>query len=142
MRNSIESGISKTNNNVNYPAVYGQRPTSYLEVKQIEPNKTTYMEGFKMWLELKTTTEDDEPTDETAIHEAQHVIGARKNGTKTVKASILPEGDSLGHTIFEKPDIVGAMAPHSVGANGTGHDVRIANMLGNAKVFAHLFLQY
>ena len=127
----INIGVNKQPYN---PAVFGKPPERYLEpkVNKKDPTKAVYAEGLKMWLVINASPVQEVEPGEVAIHEAEHVVAARENGTKTVKASIIPQGDSLGHTIYENADIVGTMGPHSRRRRGSGYDKNLAEKLGNA----------
>jgi hypothetical protein len=98
---------------------------------RIEAGRTEYFEGFKIRMELDPLPKKTVPGG-TATHEAMHVIAAIVNGTGVESATIIPGAGYNGLTKLSKPDAVAAMAPHSMGASGTGYDVYVAGLMGNA----------
>ncbi|HYM65506.1 MAG TPA: hypothetical protein VES68_03425 [Candidatus Sulfotelmatobacter sp.] len=98
---------------------------------RIEAGRTQYIEGFKINVEIVKPKNKTIPGG-TAIHEAMHVVGAIENGTGVKSATIIPGDGYLGLTELSRPDAVAAMAPHSMGASGTGYDVYVAGLMGNA----------
>lgn len=83
-------------------------------------------------LSLVTTEKSlEEPSNDTAIHEAQHVVAAEVNGTDIVMTTINPEGDSLGRTLPSRMDAIAAIAAHAMGGRGTGHDRRVVRFMGH-----------
>jgi len=99
---------------------------------RIEAGRTQFIGTAKLNLEISHQPEIEIIPGRTATHEAMHVIGAKKNRTGVESATIVAGDGYLGLTILSKPDAVAAMAPHSMGAGGTGHDVFIAGHIGNA----------
>lgn len=97
----------------------------------ITANRSRYIEGFKFSIEPQTPVKKTIPGS-TAIHEAMHAVAALENGTSVDSVTIVPGDGYLGLTKLGKADAVAAMAPHSMGKAGTGHDVFIAGIIGNA----------
>lgn len=97
----------------------------------ITANRPQYIEGFKFSIEPQTSVKKTIPGS-TAVHEAMHVVAALENGTGVDSATIVSGNGYLGLTRLTKPDAVAAMAPHAMGSGGTGHDVFIAGIIGNA----------
>ena len=98
---------------------------------RIEAGIVNYAEGFKFVVNKDIPAKKTIPSG-TATHEAMHVVAAIQNGTGVESATIIPGTGYLGLTKLAKPDAVAAMAPHSMGASGTGYDVYIAGIIGNA----------
>jgi hypothetical protein len=98
---------------------------------KIEAGRTEYFNGFKLSIEVPQLEKRVRPGG-TATHEAMHVVGALGNGTGVKSATIVPGVGYSGLTELSRADAVAAMAPHSMGASGTGYDVYIAGLMGNA----------
>jgi hypothetical protein len=98
---------------------------------RIEVGKTHYFEGHKFRLDMDPVPPKPIPGG-TAMHEAMHIVPAIENGTGVESATIVPGAGYSGLTKLSRPDIVAAMGPHSMGASGTGYDVYIAGLMGNA----------
>lgn len=89
--------------------------------------------GFQIGAKPETPDADKRrvvPSD-TALHEATHTVPALVNGTPVEEVSIVPGPGYLGITKLGRPDPIAALAPHSTGHNGTGHDVFIASLMVN-----------
>lgn len=67
----------------------------------------------------------------TARHEANHAVLAERNGTSVIDATVIPGPGYLGLTRLSRPDAIAAVGPHADGMGGTGHDVRIARLMGH-----------
>lgn len=81
-------------------------------------------------------SKEKKATSNTALHEAAHAIVASIRGTLD-SVTTTPGPGYLGLTRVRRPDIVAAMAAHADGMSGTGHDVRVAGMLGNPAAAEH-----
>lgn len=97
----------------------------------IQHNTPTFHEGFKITAILPDIKPKTAPGG-TSIHEAKHVVAAKENGTEVQSATIIAGDGYLGLTVLSRPDAVAAMAPHATGEGGTGHDVYVAGLIGNA----------
>lgn len=87
-------------------------------------------DGTVITAEVVDPLEIDEHIGDTEEHEAKHAVVALVNGTNVEHASIIPEGNSLGHVLLSSPDAVSAVAPHADGHGGTSHDLMIIRMMG------------
>lgn len=92
-------------------------------------NTTREVEGLMISTRRVPSPEDRIIPTETSKHEAKHTAVARRRGTGVKEMSRIPRGNSLGHTIFDKPDAIAALAPFADGMGGVGHDRRIARYL-------------
>ena len=76
----------------------------------------------------------DEPAEEGAYgdteeHEAEHAVVAIANGTPVIEASVIPEGNSLGHVKLGHYDPIAFATSH--GRRGNGHDAAVVRMIGH-----------
>ena len=100
--------------------------------RMIDPTGLRYKEGVsRMFLETPPLPLPVALTP-TQRHEAKHVVTARRRGIGVDMATSIPGSGYDGLTKLSRPDAVAALAPHATGESGTGHDVFIAKMTGDA----------
>ncbi len=83
---------------------------------------------------MKDWVERRKKPDNTDIHEATHGYLARVRGVGVRNMENRGDGvNTLGSTETDRSDIVAAVGPEADGLSGTGHDLRIAAILGNVE---------
>jgi hypothetical protein len=85
--------------------------------------ETFLPDGSKIIVEELSGLRIDKNPSATSIHEAQHALAAILLGVGVYYMTNIPEGDSLGHTLFSHFNPVVAAAPHAMGSPGGGHDL-------------------
>jgi len=94
-----------------------------------ELGKPQFFAGNKITVESQTRALDIIPS-EVALHESEHAVAAIVNGTEVSNMTIQPSSDYLGLTELSRFDPVAAVAPHSMGAKGTGYDIMLVEQMG------------
>lgn len=97
---------------------------------QLGIGSTSYVEGAKVSVN-KVAEADSAPVSETAIHEAEHVVAAKKNGTGVRLVTVIPGPGYNGLTQLDRFDPVAAAAPHGRGRRGTGWDIYLVGAMGH-----------
>lgn len=65
-------------------------------------------------------------------HEATHAALLILRGKRVKKATVIPEGDSLGSVESDVFDEVAAVGPHAKGSSGTGWDIFLVKRRGSS----------
>jgi len=101
------------------------------ETLSFELGKPQFFAGdkIKITVESQTKALDIIPS-EVALHESMHAVAANANGTGVSNMTIQPSSDYLGLTELSRFDPVAAVAPHSMGAKGTGYDIMLVEQMG------------
>ncbi|HEY4474088.1 MAG TPA: hypothetical protein VI957_02920 [Candidatus Paceibacterota bacterium] len=81
--------------------------------------KITLPDGTGVEFKRKKKELPKAPLGPVATHEMHHVM---VNPDLVLHVSIVPEGNSLGHTVFMKMDLNAAAGPAAMGDGGTGSD--------------------
>ena len=103
------------------------------ELLRFVPNRegaTTLPDGTLIYIEYENKLDIDAANGDVEEHEAEHAVVAIKNGTVVHEASIIPEGNSLGHVSMGSEDLIAAATSH--GRAGNGHDRRIVEQRGQS----------
>ena len=87
-------------------------------------------DGTVIIIECPEADNDNGDYGDVEEHEAEHAVVAIKNGTSVIEASVIPEGNSLGHVKLGSFDPVAAST--SKGRRGNGHDKHIVESAGHS----------
>lgn len=83
--------------------------------------------GTRIFIEHIDPLDTDVAYGDVAEHEAEHAVVAIRNGTPIIEATIIAEGDSLGHVTLTRPDPVATSTSHGR-AGSFGDRMLVARM--------------
>ncbi|OGG44522.1 hypothetical protein A2841_02935 [Candidatus Kaiserbacteria bacterium RIFCSPHIGHO2_01_FULL_48_10] len=92
------------------------------EGETILPDGTIIVIEYLNKVEISNYSDVDE-------HEAEHAVVAIRNGTAVIEASVVPEGNTLGHVSLGSPDPIAGATSH--GRKGSGGDKQIVEAQGH-----------
>lgn len=101
-----------------------------IESIRTREGRTELPDGTILIIEYLGLENDNEAYGDVEEHEAEHAVVALRNGTVVEEASVVPEGNSLGHVRMGSFDPIAAAT--SKGRAGNGHDRHIVESAGHS----------
>ena len=92
--------------------------------------RTELPDGTILVIEYVGTANEAGTYGDVEEHEAEHAVVAIRNGTGVEEASVIPDGDSLGHVRMRSFDPIAAAT--SKGRAGNGHDRHLVESAGHS----------
>lgn len=96
----------------------------------LKEGTNVFPDGTRIVVEYADEAANDNTYGDVEEHEAEHATIAVMNGTPVIEASVIPEGNSLGHVQMAHFDPIAAST--SKGRAGNGHDRMITEMQGHS----------